>query len=128
MSTHTINMTDTLYEYYRSVTAEEPSLLKRLREETQKLPAGGMQISPEQGRFMTLLTELLQVKRALEVGVFTGYSSLCVALAMPANGTGTVLTAVAVIDETQKEKPTPTSPNGTISEGSAVLVIGSAAA
>jgi caffeoyl-CoA O-methyltransferase len=68
------------------VSVREPPLLARLREETQRLPSGGMQISPEQGRFMAFLVELVGVRRYLEVGVFTGYSSLAVALAMPADG------------------------------------------
>ena len=79
-------MTDAIREYLLAVTVREPPLLVRLREETQRLPSGGMQISPEQGRFMAFLVELIGVRRYLEVGVFTGYSSLAVALAMPADG------------------------------------------
>jgi predicted O-methyltransferase YrrM len=86
VSTSTLTITDTVREYLLAVTVREPPLLARLREETQRLPSGGMQISPEQGRFMAFLTELLGVRRYLEVGVFTGYSSLSVALAMPPDG------------------------------------------
>jgi len=64
----------------------EPELLARLRAETSELPLAMMQIAPEQGQFMQLLVKALGVRRAIEVGVFTGYSSLCVALAMPDDG------------------------------------------
>ncbi len=64
----------------------EPDVLRELREETARLPRAGMQISPEQGQFMRLLVELLGARRCLEIGVFTGYSALCVALAMPPDG------------------------------------------
>ena len=86
MSATTLAMTDAIREYLFAVSVREPPLLARLREETQRMPSGGMQISPEQGRFMAFLVELLGVRRYLEVGVFTGYSSLAVALAMPADG------------------------------------------
>jgi predicted O-methyltransferase YrrM len=86
VSATTLSMTDALRDYLLAVTVREPPLLARLREETQRLPSGGMQISPEQGRFMAFLVELLGVRRYLEVGVFTGYSSLSVALAMPPDG------------------------------------------
>jgi predicted O-methyltransferase YrrM len=86
MSATTLAMTDAIREYLLAVSVREPPLLARLREETQRMPSGGMQISPEQGRFMAFLVELVGVRRYLEVGVFTGYSSLAVALAMPADG------------------------------------------
>jgi caffeoyl-CoA O-methyltransferase len=86
MSATTIAVTDAIRDYLLAVTVHEPPLLARLREETQRLPSGGMQISPEQGRFMAFLAELIGAKRYLEVGVFTGYSSLSVALAMPPDG------------------------------------------
>src|SRR5262245_64315918 len=86
MSATTLAVTDAIRDYLLAVTVRESPLLARLREETQRLPSGGMQISPEQGRFMAFLTELTGAKRYLEVGVFTGYSSLSVALAMPADG------------------------------------------
>jgi caffeoyl-CoA O-methyltransferase len=60
--------------------------MRELREETARLPQAQMQIAPEQGAFMSLLTELLGVRKYLEIGVFTGYSSLAVALAMPEGG------------------------------------------
>ncbi len=86
MSNRTIAMTDPLYDYYLTVALREPPLLRELREETARMPQARMQIAPEQGQFMALLTELIGARRALEIGTFTGYSALCVALAMPADG------------------------------------------
>lgn len=79
-------VTENLADYIRKVTLREPEVLKRLREETAKLPNAIMQICPEQGQFMGLLMRLLGAKRTLEVGVFTGYSSTAVALALPEDG------------------------------------------
>jgi len=86
MSNRTISMTDRLYEYLLQVSLHEPPVLQRLREETAKHPGRGMQISPEQGQFMRLLVRMMGATRCLEVGVFTGYSSLSVALALPDEG------------------------------------------
>jgi predicted O-methyltransferase YrrM len=86
MSVATITMTEALYGYMLKTTLREPELLARLRAETAALPSAGMQISPEQGQLMSLLIELIGARRALEVGVFTGYSSTVVALALPADG------------------------------------------
>ena len=86
MSNRTIVMNDGLYDYLLAVSLREPPLLKRLREETAKHPRATMQISPEQGQFMQLLVKLMGARRCIEVGVFTGYSSLCVALALPVDG------------------------------------------
>jgi predicted O-methyltransferase YrrM len=86
MSNRTLFLTDMLYEYMRSLSLREPEILKRLREETSHDPMSIMQITPEQGQFMSLLVKLMGASRALEVGVYTGYSSLCVALALPSNG------------------------------------------
>lgn len=79
-------MTEALYGYLLKTTLREPALLTRLRAETAALPSAGMQISPEQGQLMGLLIELMGARRTLEVGVFTGYSSTVVALALPADG------------------------------------------
>ena len=87
MSVATIAMTEALYGYLLQTTVREPDVLQRLRAETATLPTSGMQISPEQGQLMRLLIELTGARRALEVGVFTGYSSTSVALALPADGT-----------------------------------------
>jgi len=86
MSNHTLFLTDELYDYMYSVSLREPEILRRLREETSHDPMAMMQISPEQGQFMSMLIKLLGASRTLEVGVFTGYSSLCVALALPPHG------------------------------------------
>ncbi len=86
MSRRAISMNTPLYDYLLSVTLREPELLRRLREETAKLPNAGMQISPDQGQFMALLIEMLGATRCLEIGSFTGYSALCVTLAMPPSG------------------------------------------
>jgi predicted O-methyltransferase YrrM len=77
---------DDLLKYIEQVTLREPEILRRLREETSRHPHAGMQISPEEGQFMALLMHLLSARRTLEVGVFTGYSSLAVALALPDDG------------------------------------------
>ncbi|QIR40981.1 SAM-dependent methyltransferase [Tolypothrix sp. PCC 7910] len=86
MSTRTIGLNEQLYSYLLSVSLREPEILQRLRQETASHPSGNMQISPEQGQFMRLLVQLIGAKKTLEVGVFTGYSSLSVALALPADG------------------------------------------
>ncbi len=86
MSRRSIPLTDSLYEYLLAASLREPPLLRRLREETATLSEATMQISPEQGQFMALLVRLIGARRCLEVGVFTGYSSLAVALALPRDG------------------------------------------
>src|SRR5580698_5878600 len=75
-----------LAAYIRSVSLREPDLLRRLREETAPRADATMQLSPEQGQFLGMLVRMTGARRALEVGVFTGLSSLHVALAMPADG------------------------------------------
>ncbi len=72
--------------YYARVAVREFPLLTRLREETAKLPSAGMQIAAEEGQFLDLLIRLIGARRCVEVGVFTGYSSLVTALALPADG------------------------------------------
>lgn len=87
MSSSTLNMPDELHAYLMDVSVREPDVLRRLREETfEKVGPAVMQISPEQGSFMALLTELTGARKAIEVGTFTGYSALSVALAMPDDG------------------------------------------
>ncbi len=85
MSLRTLNLDDRLYRYVLDVSLREHPVLARLRERTATDPMAEMQISPEQGQFMALVARLLNVRSYLEVGVFTGYSSLAVALAMPAD-------------------------------------------
>ncbi|MGB7737582.1 MAG: class I SAM-dependent methyltransferase [Steroidobacteraceae bacterium] len=86
MSNRSIVLTDSLYEYMNDVSLREPPLLLALREETAELTQRSMQISAEQGQFMALLVRLIGARRCLEVGVFTGYSSLATALALPDEG------------------------------------------
>lgn len=81
-----IRMTDALENYLEQFGAREHPAQVRCRGETAKLPMAMMQISPEQGAFMALMAKLTGAKRYLEIGTFTGYSALSVALAMPADG------------------------------------------
>jgi predicted O-methyltransferase YrrM len=75
-----------VYNYLLSVSVREAEILTQLREETNQHPMKIMQISPDQGQFMGLLVQLLGAKKTLDIGVFTGYSSLVVALALPPDG------------------------------------------
>ncbi|HSM83744.1 MAG TPA: class I SAM-dependent methyltransferase [Nodosilinea sp.] len=86
MTNQTLTLDDRLYRYLLDHSVQEPAALAALRAETAQHPMGQMQIAPEQGQFMALLVQLLGVTRALEVGVFTGYSALWVALALPPTG------------------------------------------
>jgi predicted O-methyltransferase YrrM len=81
-----LTYTPELVAYYRAVTVREPDILGRLRDETLRLPNAQMQISPEQGQFFRLLAELFHFRRTIEIGVFTGYSCLNLALALPPDG------------------------------------------
>jgi caffeoyl-CoA O-methyltransferase len=81
-----VTMTDTLYRYLVDHSLRDHPVLAELREETAKLPMAGMQIGPDQGQFMALLARLVGARRCVEIGVFTGYSSLAVALALPEDG------------------------------------------
>jgi len=86
MSRTTTGMPDDLHEYLLAASLREPEVLRRLREETAGHPEARMQISPEQGQLMGLLAQLIGARQAIEVGVFTGYSSIAVALALPDDG------------------------------------------
>ncbi|MEO5692205.1 MAG: class I SAM-dependent methyltransferase [Usitatibacter sp.] len=86
MSSKTLNLTAQVYEYLLANSLRDTPVLRELREETAQMKQGRMQISPEQGQLMALLVKLMGAHRTIEVGVFTGYSSLCVALALPADG------------------------------------------
>jgi len=96
MSRRTINLDDHLADYLWRMSDREPAVMRALRDETARHPRAGMQISPEQGQFMRVLIELMGARKTLEVGVFTGYSSLAVALALPADGH---ITALDISDE-----------------------------
>jgi predicted O-methyltransferase YrrM len=86
MANQTLGLDRNLYEYFHSVSLREPEILTKLRQETANHPMANMQIAPEQGQFMALLVQLMGAKKTLDVGVFTGYSSLVVALALPPDG------------------------------------------
>ena len=87
MSGKTLNLSDELYDYLLSVSVHESDLLTRLREETAKDDlTRRMQITPDQGRFMAFIAELIGAKRVIEIGVSTGYSSLVTAMALPDDG------------------------------------------
>lgn len=96
MSNSSFILDERLYDYFLSASLREPPLLARLREETAADPMARMQIAPEQGQFMAWLLRLMGARRGIEVGVFTGYSSLCAALAM---GEGAHLLACDVSEE-----------------------------
>jgi len=81
-----LGLSDALHDYLLSVSLREPEVLRQLRDETKNHPSGMMQITPDQGQFLRLLVQLIAAKKTLEIGVFTGYSALSVALALPADG------------------------------------------
>lgn len=86
MSSRTIAIDDALYDYLLAVSLREDDVLRRLRDETARMPERSMQISPEQGQFLALLVRLMGAKRIIEVGTFTGYSTLAMAQALPEGG------------------------------------------
>jgi predicted O-methyltransferase YrrM len=86
MTSKSIGLPDNIHEYVLRWGVREPEVLARLRHETAVHPRASMQIAPEQGAILGLLVELLGARRCLEIGTFTGYSSLAVALAMPEDG------------------------------------------
>src|SRR3989442_15432526 len=86
MSSRSLNLDDTLYRYLLDHSLREHPAQAALREATRKQPHAMMQISPEQGQLMAMLVRLMGARRAIEIGVFTGYSALTVALALPADG------------------------------------------
>lgn len=86
MSHRTLPLDDTLYEYVLAHSLREHPAQTALREATRRHPHAGMQIAPEQGQLMQMLVKLLGARRTIEIGVFTGYSALAVALALPDDG------------------------------------------
>jgi caffeoyl-CoA O-methyltransferase len=86
MSDITLNLSSAVYEYLQINSLRESDVLKKLRADTHKMSAGRMQISPEQGQFMRLLVEILNAKKTLDIGTFTGYSAISVALSLPDDG------------------------------------------
>jgi predicted O-methyltransferase YrrM len=86
MSRFNTPLTDELVSYIRSVSLREPEVLRAVRESTEDHPQASMQIAPEQGQFLQLLARLTRARNTLEIGVFMGYSSTWVALALPPGG------------------------------------------
>jgi predicted O-methyltransferase YrrM len=86
MSNKNLGLSDRLTDYIQSISVREAQVLAELRQETSRHPMGRMQIAPEQGQFMALLVQLIGARKTLEIGVFTGYSALVVALALPDDG------------------------------------------
>ena len=86
MSTGILNLTNDLRDYLWEKGMKEHPALEELREETAQLPESVMQICPEQGALMANLVRLMSAKRTIEIGTFTGYSALAVALALPEDG------------------------------------------
>ena len=86
MTDRRLQITDEIHRYLIANSVREPEVLARLRAATASLPLAQMQIGPEQGQLMALLARLMGAKRCIEIGVFTGYSSLAVALALPPDG------------------------------------------
>ncbi|MEO0375161.1 MAG: class I SAM-dependent methyltransferase [Cyanobacteria bacterium P01_A01_bin.17] len=76
----------TLYDYLLSVSLREPEIFQQLRQETAELPDWDMQIAPDQGQFMALLLQLISARKVLEIGTYTGYSTLWLASALPQDG------------------------------------------
>ena len=86
MTRKTLTITDEIYDYLLSVSLKETEIQQELRKITAKHKMAMMQVSPDQGQFMALLVQLINAKKIIEIGVFTGYSSLCMAMAMPEDG------------------------------------------
>ena len=86
MSTRSHGLSDALQNYLLATGVREPPVLERLREETRQHPRSQMQVAAEQGQLLCFLATLIGARRTLDVGVFTGYSALSVALALPEGG------------------------------------------
>jgi len=96
LSSKTIFLNQPIYDYLCDVSLREQEVMRLLRHETAELEMAVMQIAPEQGQFMTLLVQLLGVRKAIEVGTFTGYSALAIAMGLPEDGS---LIACDISDE-----------------------------
>jgi predicted O-methyltransferase YrrM len=87
MSRKTIGIDDALHDYLLTVSLRESDIMRRLREATAALPEANMQLAPEQAQLLGFLVELTGARRCLEIGTFTGYSTLSVAASLPSDGT-----------------------------------------
>ncbi|MDI9818532.1 MULTISPECIES: class I SAM-dependent methyltransferase [unclassified Legionella] len=81
-----LNLTSELYDYMLDISLRENPVLQALREETSSMPLAKMQIAPEQAQFMQFLIRMIGAKKVLELGTFTGYSALAMAMALPEDG------------------------------------------
>jgi predicted O-methyltransferase YrrM len=86
MSKQTLKLDDRLYDYMLSVSLRDTAIQRELRDETNQLDVGMMQISPDQGQFMAMIARMIKARKVLEIGAFTGYSALVVAQALPEDG------------------------------------------
>ena len=86
MSIRSTSVAEDVYRYILAVSSREPPVLARLREATAPRAEAEMQISPEQGQFMALLARLIGARRCIEIGTYTGYSALAVAMVLPEDG------------------------------------------
>ena len=82
MSNTTIQIDDKIYDYLLSVSLKEHKVLKKLREVTSSMPGSRMQIAPDQGQFMGMIVKMIKAKKLLEIGTYTGYSSMVCAMSM----------------------------------------------
>ncbi len=86
MSARTLQLSERLHAYLVSVGVRETPALRALRKATLRMPQANMLLAPEQGQLLQLLVRMLGARRVLEIGTFTGYSALAMALALPAGG------------------------------------------
>ncbi|MGG6295480.1 class I SAM-dependent methyltransferase [Leptolyngbya sp. AN02str] len=86
MSSKSLGLSEGLHNYLLSVSLRDADVLRELRQETAQHAMSMMQVTPDEGQFLAFLVQLIQAKKTLEVGVFTGYSALSVALALPDDG------------------------------------------
>jgi predicted O-methyltransferase YrrM len=82
----TLDLSETLYDYLLNNSLREPNIVRELREETNSMRMSAMQTPPEETQFITWLLQLIHAKRMLEIGIFTGYTTLWSALTMPEDG------------------------------------------